>query len=203
MNIKVDNSVPNLNVRVQETDDGNITILLTKDGGVTLGSVPCGNVVRIGVREFIVLGHGEDTTAVIAKESVGDMEFGSGGNWRDSDIRKFCNEKFYGELSGLIGKDNIYQHTTNLIADDGTGKGIVCKDYVSLLTTELYRRYREYLPASGEPWWLATRVTYDEKTGNSHYALRVSSYGILRWDISASSYAVRPFCILKSSLLVS
>ena len=203
MNISVENNAPNVRVSVNRLDDGNISIQLFQDDRIMLGSVPCGEVVKIGGREFVVLGHGEETTAVITRDSVGDMEFGGGGDWKSSDIRKFCNEKFYDELSGLIGKENIYQHTTNLVADDGTGKGTVCKDHVSLLTAELYRRYRDYLPAFGESWWLATRVTHDESTGYDRFVCHVYSDGILDWYGCDCCRAVRPFCILKSSLLVS
>lgn len=32
------------------------------------------------------------------------------------------------------------------MADDGTNKNVVCFDSVSILTTELYRKYKQYLP---------------------------------------------------------
>lgn len=88
------------------------------------------------------------------------------------------------------------------IADDGTGKGTVCKDNVSILTTELYRRYREFLPAYGDWWWTATPANSD----NENYARRVCCvgfYGVLCWSDCGYGCGVRPFCILNSSILLS
>lgn len=203
MNIHVENKIPNAKVTVNKLENGDFSIQISEDTRVALGGVECGKVVKIAGREFVVLGHGKDTTAVITKDSVGDMKFGENGDWRNSEIRKFCNGKFYEELAGAIGKENIVQHTVNLIADDGTGKGIVCKDNISILTNDLYRRYRAFLPAFGNWWWTATRVTHDDSLGYSRYVCCVDSNGILCWFGCGYCCAVRPFCILNSSLLVS
>lgn len=203
MNIQVENNVQNVKVAVNEDQDGNISIVLTEEKRLTLGDVERGKVVKIGNREFYVLGHGEETTAVLAKDAVKSMEFGGDGDWRDSDVRKFCNDEFYKELADAVGAENIFKHTVKLVADDGTGKGLVCKDDVSILTTELYRRYREYLPAMDSSWWTATRVTHDKDTGYARDVCYVRSSGILDWRDCGYCLGVRPFCILNSSILVS
>ena len=167
-----------------------------------LADFPCGSVVKIGDLSFVVLEQCGEETAVITKDFVRSMPFGNGGDWRTSDIRAFCNGDFYQEISKAVGKENIYDHMVNLSADDGTGKDEFCRDYVSLLTTEEYRRYREFLPAYGKWWWLATRVSYDVKD-YGRYVCNVGSCGILNWDGCDYSVGVRPFCILNSSILVS
>ena len=203
MNIKVENNVQNVKVTVNEDQDGGVSIVLTEEKRLTLGEVECGKVIKIGDREFYVLGHGEDTTAVLTKDAVKYMEFGGDGDWRDSDVRKFCNGEFYKELAAAVGADNIFKHTVKLIADDGTGKGLACKDDVSILTSDLYRRYREYLPAMDRAWWTATRVTHDKDTGYARCVCGVHSDGILNWSDCGCCCGVRPFCILNSSILVS
>ena len=203
MTFHVDNHAPGVKVDVNRLDDGSFSILISEDTRVKIGDVECGKTVKIGEREFVVLGHGKETTAVITKDSVCDMKFGENGDWRDSDIRKFCNGKFYDELASVIGKENIVQHTVNLVADDGTGKGIVCKDNISILTNDLYRRYRPFLPAFGNWWWTATRVTHDSSLGYSRRVCCVRSHGILFWNDCDCCSAGRPFCILDSSVLVS
>lgn len=165
MNINIQNNIPNVDVTLNKSADGSVSILLTEKKVLTLGDIKCGGITKLGGREFYVLGHGAETTAVLVKDSVKRMSFGGNGDWRKSDVRSYCNGDFYKELAAAIGAENIVQHTVKLVADDGTGKGISCKDNVSILTTELYRRYREYLPAMDEPWWTATRVTHDEDTG--------------------------------------
>lgn len=203
MNIKIQNNIPNVNVTFNRLEDGSMSILLTEEKRPMLGGVKCGNIIKLGDREFYVLGHGAETTAVLAKDAARRMTFGGGGDYRKSDVRDYCNGDFYKELAAVVGAENIVQHTVKLGADDGTGKGLSCKDNISILTTDLYRRYREFLPAMGDPWWTATRVSHDEDTGYTRNVCYVYSLGILYWCDCDFSCDVRPFCILNSSILVS
>ena len=170
--------------------------------GKTLGSVKPGDTVTIGEREYIVLGHAEETTAIIAKKPTKSMTFGKDGDYTKSDVRTYCNGEFYKELCKAVGKHNIIPHTVNLVSDDGSNKGATVKDNVSILTCDLYRRYREFLPAIGSSCWTATRVTTLDKDYARDVCV-VNSYGILGWSDSDYSRGVRPFCILNSSVLVS
>jgi hypothetical protein len=201
--IKIENNVPGLNVTVNQNADGSFAILLAEQHKKVLGNAKPGEVVKIGNREYIVLGHAAETTAVITKEFATKMEFGSNGDYLTSKVRKYCNGDFYKELAAVVGKENIIKHTVNLEADDGTGKGKKCQDDVSIITTENYRRYREILEAYGDWWWTATRVTFDESAGYARYVCCVSSYGILDWFDCGCCLGVRPFCILNSSISVS
>lgn len=201
MKINVINNVPNIKVTVNQSEKG-FAILVAEENKKKLGDMKLGSVVKLGEREYIVLGHGAETTAVITKEFATEMAFGSNNDYRKSDVRSYCNGKFYKELAKAVGAENIVQHTVKLTADDGTNKGVICKDNVSILTTELYRRYREYLPAYGNWWWTATPVNSDD----SDYARGVccvGSGGVLSWGDCGYCRGVRPFCILNSSILIS
>ena len=200
MKIEVQNNVPNVKVSVNQNEDGSLAILLSQVN--TLGSINPGEIVTLGEREYIVLGHGEETTAIIAKKPTKSMTFGKDGDYTKSDIRTYCNGEFYKELCKAVGKHNIIPHTVNLVSDDGSNKGATVKDNVSILTCDLYRRYREFLHAIGSSCWTATRVT----TLDKDYARRVcvvDSRGVLSWGDCVYSDGVRPFCILNSSILVS
>lgn len=199
--IEIKNSVPGLRVVVGKGHNGNVVITISeKAAEKTLGSIECGRVVKIGSRKYIVLGHGEETTAVLDAEFVTEMEFGKDGNYATSDVRKFLNEKYYNKLCKEIGKENIVQHKVRLTADDGTDKGIICRDYVSLLTNDLYRRYREYIPTYGDWWWTATRVS--NTPDYAHRVCCVCSFGTLGWGGCGVCLGVHPFLILKSSILI-
>lgn len=200
MEIKVINNVPNLNVTINQSEDGSFAILLAEDKRKQLGCAELGSVKRIGDREFIVLEHTELGTAVITKDIVKRMEFGSTGDYTTSNVRSYCISDFYNEMVKAIGEDKIIRHAVDLTADDGTGIKTI-EDSVSVLTTERYRRYRKFLKAMGESWWTATRVTSEVSnyTGDVCY---VYSFGILDWYDCDWSYGVRPFLILDSSLLV-
>lgn len=201
MDIKVINNVPNINVTVNKSEDGSFAILVAEDKKNALGSYKPGSIVKIGNREYIVLGHSAETTAVITKDFATSMRFGINGNWTESDVREYCNGEFYDELVAAVGANHIIKHNVNLVADDGTGNGKRCRDNVSILTNELYRRYREFLNPCSDWWWTSTRTT----CVSEHYirdVCCVSSHGVLNFLECSFSKGVRPFCILDSSILI-
>lgn len=177
-------------------------IKIIADKPKTLDEIKPGSIVKIGNREYIVLDHDAETTAVITKDIVKNMEFGKTGDYSKSYVREFCNGDFYKELSEAVGKENIVPHRVNLTCDDGSNKGATCKDNVSIITAENYRRYREYLPALGKPSWTATGITTLDKD-HARFICYVSSVGVLCWSVCGCLDGVRPFCILNSSVLVS
>ena len=201
MKIEVQNNIPGLKVNVNQNSDGSFTILLAEMGSKTLGSVKPGDTVTIGEREYIVIGHGKETTAIITKNPTKSMAFGKDGDYAKSDVRAYCNSEFYNELCKAVGKYNIIPHAVDLVADDGSNKGAGVTDNVSILTCDLYRRYREFLPAVGSSCWTATRVTTLDKDYARSVCI-VSSNGVLLWDGCGFSRGVRPFCVLNSSVLV-
>ena len=202
MKIEVQSNIPGVNVSVNQNADGSFTILLAEMASKTLGSVKSGDTVTIGEREYIVLGHDKETTAIIAKKPTKSMAFGKDGDYIKSDVRAYCNGEFYEELCKAVGKQNIIPHTVNLVSDDGSHKGALIKDNVSILTCDLYRRYRELLPTIGSACWTATRATTLDKD-YAHCVCIVRSCGVLDWNVWGCSFGVRPFCILDSSVLVS
>ena len=202
MKIEVQSNVPSVNVTINQNADGSFTILLAEMASKTLGSVKPGDTVNINEHEYIVLGHGEETTAIVTKEPTKTMTFGIDGNYARSDVRTYCNGEFYKGLCKAVGKDNIIPHTVDLVSDDGSHKGALIKDNVSILTCDLYRRYRELLPAIDFACWTATRVTTLDKDYARSVCV-VNSAGVLSWSGCDCSLDVRPFCVLNSSVLVS
>lgn len=170
--------------------------------GKTLGGVKPGDTVTIGEREYIALGHENGTTAIVTKEPTKAMIFGGDGNYAKSNVRTYCNSEFYEELCKVVGEYNVLPHTVNLVSDDGSNKGASVTDYISILTCDLYRRYREFLPTIGSACWTATRTTTLDKDYASDVCI-VNSCGIFSWRDRGFSLGVRPYCILNSSVLVS
>ena len=203
MKIEVQSNIPGVKVSVNRNADGSFAILLAEMAGKTLGSVKPGDAVTIGEREYIVLEHTERTTSIITKMPTKSMAFGKDGDYTKSDVRAYCNSEFYNELCKAVGKYNIIPHAVDLVADDGSNKGAGVIDNISILTNDLYRRYREFIPAIGSSCWTATRVTTLDKD-YAHFVYIVYSYGgVLLWDGCGFSRGVRPFCVLNSSVLVS
>lgn len=202
MKIEVQNNVPGIKVSVNQNKDGSLEILLAEMEGKTLGSVKPGETVTIGEREYIVLSHENGITAVVAKKPTKFMPFGKDGNYAKSDVRAYCNGEFYEELCKAVGEYNVLPHAVNLVADDGSNKEAGVTDFVSILTCDLYRHYREFLPAIGFSYWTATRVTTLDKDYANDVCI-VNSDGVLGWSGCDCSRCVRPYCVLNSSVLVS
>lgn len=106
-------------------------------------------------------------------------------------------------MNSVMRSEKIILFPMAWTADDGTGKRKVVQDNVSILTTDLYRRYRAFLPSCGDWWWTATRVSDDDSLGYARFVCYVYSSGVLSWGGCGCSGRVRPFCILNSSILVS
>ena len=203
MKFNVINNSPNVNVEVKDNSDGSVAIIVdVNPNGKPLSEYKPGETATLGEREYIVLGHANETTALVTKDIVKSMEFGTSYDYRKSYVRDYCNDEFYKELVKSVGAKNIIPHTVNLMCDDGLNKGVVCKDNVSILTLANYRRYREYLPALGKAFWTATGVTTLDKD-YVRGVCYVGSFGVPCWNVCDWSYGVRPFCVLRSSVLVS
>ena len=203
MKFNVINNSPNVNVEVKDNSDGSVAIIVdVKPNGKPLSEYKPGETATLGEREYIVLGHANETTALVTKDIVKSMEFGTSYDYRKSYVRDYCNDEFYKELVKSVGAKNIIPHTVNLMCDDGSNKGVVCKDNVSILTLANYRRYREYLPALCKAFWTATGVTTLDKD-YARSVCCVDSLGVPRWVGCGWTYGVRPFCVLRSSVLVS
>ena len=203
MEINVKNNLPDdVEVKVVQTSDGLVSIIISETKSRILDDVRPGEVVKIGNREYIVLEHNNGKTAVITKDFVTKMEFGNSYDYKKSEVRKYVTRAFYAELCNVVGKENIYSHKVNLMCDDGSNKNDYVEDFVSILTTDEYRRYRELIPAYGDWWWTASAVTVLEEN-YSRYVCCVYSNGTVSWDDCGYTRGVRPFCILDSSVSIS
>lgn len=173
-------------------------------GSVKLADIPVGETFKIGKHEFVVLEHSGDTTAVILKELLFESkQFGSSNNFDGSYVDKEC-QKFAEEIAGIIGSENLVEHTVALTADDGLKDYGKVKRKMSLLTTELYRRYVYILDKFKlkKWWWLVT--AYSTKThDDTTWVKCVSPSGDIGYSNYGISSGVRPFCILNSSIFVS
>lgn len=175
-----------------------------KEAAVELGTLAPGDTFKIGATEFLVLEQEGETTAAIKKGLlVADMEFGKNNNYAESPIRSTC-EEFAEEIAGEIGEENLLEHTVDLTANDGM------KDYgeitarASILTADRYRKYVQILDSvkMEDYWWLATPWSTPHH-GIEYAALCVSPSGYFSYYFCDDSCGVRPFCILKSTILVS
>lgn len=177
---------------------------LFNDNTVKLSEVKEGEIIKTGKYEWIVLEHSAETTALILSDILPKKkQFDSSSNdWSKSSLRKWLNEDFASELFEEIGKENIIAHTPCLDTDDGTPnyKADKKKDYVSLMSTDKYRKFRKYIkPLTNKWWWTLTPMSSEVWTNSVRV---VGDDGTLFNGSSGSDVGVRPFIILKSNIFV-
>lgn len=169
---------------------------------VDLLSLNAGEIFIENGVEYIVLEQlGDSRTAVLRKEILEDaMKFDSdNNNWKTSSIRRFLNEDYLREIEEAFGKDNIVEHTVNLLSLDGLDDYGTSNDRVSLLTIDQYRKYRRVIQNNlDSAWWLITPDSTPSGYGASCVQCVASGGGVgcggCRWSLKG----VRPFFILQS-----
>lgn len=73
-------------------------------------------------------------------------------DWKSSDIRKKLNSEFLRQIS----TDDLLNYRSDLTADNGDTDYGFCNDCVGLLSCDLYRKYRKYIPKCGRWIWTCT-----------------------------------------------
>lgn len=164
-----------------------------------------GDIFEYGAFEWIKLNETEGGVLAITKDILPDnRRFDENINdWRDSELRNWLNENFlYALIDNGAKEEDFLEFERDLTADDGIKDYGSCKDRISLITCEEYRKYREFISLINNWWW--TLTPYSCLASNS-YSVRIVYYdGSLSWyNAYYGSYGVRPLCNLKSEILVS
>ena len=85
---------------------------------------------------------------------------------------------------------------------DGQTEYAHCKDKISILTVDEYRKYRKFLPNMDKWWWLITPWSTPYNDYFKSVAV-VSSSGNVDDYYCDFDYGVRPVCIFSSSIFES
>ncbi len=171
---------------------------------IRLSDIPVGETFKVGEYEFIVLEHAKGTTAVILKDLLYESKkFGKDNDYKTSNVGFLC-DKFAVVISEIVGIENLIEHTVDLTSDDGLKDYGKIKRSMSLLTTDLYRRYVEILDKYkvNKWWWLATAFS-TPKHDPDNWVKCVSPSGDVDNVIYIHYFGVRPFCIFSSNIFVS
>ncbi len=171
---------------------------------IRLSDIPVGETFKVGEYEFIVLEHAKGTTAVILKDLLYESKkFGKDNDYKTSNVGFLC-DKFAVVISEIVGIENLIEHTVDLTSDDGLKDYGKIKRSMSLLTTDLYRRYVEILDKYkvNKWWWLATAFS-TPKHDPDNWVKCVSPSGCIYDGGYGNDGGVRPFCIFSSNIFVS
>lgn len=131
------------------------------------------------------------------------MKFDSeSNNWVGSQLREYLNTEFIEKITNEIGKENIIAFNRNLLSLDGQDEYGNCKDTVSLLTVDDYRKYRRFIPNTDYWWWLITPRSTPCNTCKEIVAV-VSSSGFVSCNDRSGYNGVRPACIFSPGIFES
>lgn len=163
-----------------------------------------GKVIDLAGMEWLILDKTEKGYFAILNEFDGDArEFDSdSNNWVSSNLRSELNTNFFERITDDLGEDAVVELDRDLLSLDGQTEYGHCKDKISLLTVDEYRKYRKHLPNMDEWWWLITPWSTPCNDYSRTLAV-VSSSGNVGDDGCNYGCGVRPVCIFSSSIFES
>lgn len=141
--------------------------------------------------EFIRLGKEQGgilcITAKVWKELAFDKD--NCNNFKKSSVRKALQDKFL----PLLDEKDLLLYEMDLTADNGDtayGKDTV---KVGLISCDLYRKYRKYIPLFSE--WMWTCTPWHCISGHAHFVRSVYTSGELYISFASRASGVVPACI--------
>lgn len=123
-------------------------------------------------------------------------------DWRISELRQHLNSDLLEKIENEIGEENVIGFERNLLSVDGQKEYEKCKDKVSMLALDEYRKYRSLIPNEEYYWWLLTPWS---TPCNEYYKWTavVLPSGYFNGNGCCNSNGVRPVCIFSPSIFES
>lgn len=118
-------------------------------------------------------------------------------NWKTSTLRRFLNKDV---LEEHFDAKHLIKQTSDLTADNGDKAYGTCEDYITLLTCDQYRKYRDYVPLFEECMWTLTPWRCD--TGNASNVRHVTPAGAIYSHGAYNSGGLAPVCLFKADNLI-
>lgn len=120
-------------------------------------------------------------------------------DWRISEPRQHLNSDLLEKIENEIGEENVIKFERDLLSVDGQNQYRTCKDKVSLLTLDEYRKYRSLIPNEEYYWWLLTPWS-TPRNGYYKWMAVVVPSGNVVYGVCRNSFGVRPVCIFSPSI---
>ena len=116
-------------------------------------------------------------------------------DWRKSSLRRVLNSEFL----DLLDRDHLIKQTSDLIADNGDRAYGTSEDYVTILSCDQYRKYRDLVPLFDE--WMWTLTPWTCNPSHSYDVRSVITTGNVSNHSAYGSYGVAPACLFSSQNL--
>lgn len=147
--------------------------------------------------EFICLDIIDGNYLAMTAKPWDELPFDTGNknDWRTSSLRRVLNSDFL----DLLDRKHLIKQTSDLIADNGDKKYGTSEDFVTILSCDQYRKYRDLVPLFEEWMWTLTPWSCD--TGGSGVVRLVGTAGGVSYSHAYLSYGVAPACVFSSENL--
>lgn len=169
-----------------------------------IGTPEIGKVIELAGMDWLILDKTEKGYFAILngfdeKERTFDS---TSNNWITSKLRNELNARFLKKITDELGKDAVIEFDRDLLSMDGQTEYGHCKDKISFLTVDEYRKYRKLLPNMDKWWWLLTPWSTPVNDFSTTITV-VSPSGLMSNDYYYGGLGVRPVCIFSSSIFES
>lgn len=169
-----------------------------------IGTPEIGKVIELAGMDWLILDKTEKGYFAILngfdeKERTFDS---TSNNWITSKLRNELNARFLKKITDELGKDAVIEFDRDLLSMDGQTEYGHCKDKISFLTVDEYRKYRKLLTNMDKWWWLLTPWSTPVNDFSTTNAV-VSPSGRIDCGGCFSVNGVRPACIFSSSIFES
>jgi len=169
-----------------------------------IGKPEIGKAIELAGMEWLILDNTEKGYFAIlngfdGKERTFDL---ASNNWISSKLRNELNTRFLKKITDEFGEDAVIEFDRDLLSLDGQTEYGHCKDKISILTMDEYRKYRKFLPNMGKWWWLLTPWSTPANDYSTTLAV-VSPSGCVYINLCSDGSGVRPVCIFSSSIFES
>ena len=163
-----------------------------------------GKTIEVAGINWLVLDKLEKGYFAISEDFYGrDRGFDDNCNdWKSSDLRNELNTDLRKKIENELGVDSLVEFERDLLSLDGQTEYGTCRDYVSLISVDEYRKYRKFLPNRGKWWWTLTPDSTACNNDDTFVAV-VSPSGDFNCYDCNDSVGVRPVCIFSSSIFES
>lgn len=156
--------------------------------------------------EFVCLECTENEMFAMTTEFWKNLPFdeNNNNNWKDSSLRRALNEDFLPKIEEKV----LVKTAQDLTADNGDRSYGVCTDYITILTVDQFRKYRDILLPIVKEFddWMWTLTPWACKSPNASYGNHVrfvTPTGIININNAYYSYGVAPACTFNLSHLKS
>lgn len=169
-----------------------------------IGTPEIGKVIELAGMDWLILDKTEKGYFAILngfdeKERTFDS---TSNNWITSKLRNELNARFLKKITDELGKDAVIEFDRDLLSMDGQTEYGHCKDKISFLTVDEYRKYRKLLTNMDKWWWLLTPWSTPVNDFSTTITV-VSPSGDFDINSCYGGFGVRPVCIFSSSIFES